>query len=43
VLNLSKHATASLWLQTATDRFYPDFVALLSDGCVLAAAHKGGA
>src|ERR1039458_6483809 len=32
VRNLSKQPTLSFWLQTATDRFYPDFVALLHDG-----------
>jgi type III restriction enzyme len=39
--NLSRQPVASFWLQTATDRFYPDFVALLSDGRVLVVEYKG--
>ncbi len=31
----------SFWLQTSTDRFYPDFVALLSDGRILVVEYKG--
>ena len=31
----------SFWLQTASDKFYPDFVALLNDGRVLVAEYKG--
>jgi type III restriction enzyme len=31
----------SFWLQTATDKFYPDFVALLGDGRYLAVEYKG--
>lgn len=31
----------SFWLQTATDKFYPDFVALLSDGRYLVIEYKG--
>ncbi|WP_263367954.1 DEAD/DEAH box helicase [Edaphobacter bradus] len=41
VRNLSKQPTASFWLQTATDRFYPDFVAQLTDGRVLVVEYKG--
>ena len=41
VRNLSKQSVASFWLQTATDRFYPDFVALLTDGRVLVVEYKG--
>lgn len=29
------------WLPTATDRFYPDFVAELTDGRVFALDYKG--
>ena len=32
----------SFWLQTSTDRFYPDFVALLNDGRILVVELKGG-
>ena len=31
----------SFWLQTASDKFYPDFVALLNDGRVLVIEYKG--
>lgn len=31
----------SFWLQTATDKFYPDFVALLTDGRYLVVEYKG--
>ncbi len=31
----------AFWLQTATDRFYPDFVALLKDGRYLVVEFKG--
>jgi type III restriction enzyme len=41
VRNLANHPLASLWLQTATDRFYPDFVAELRDGRLLMAEYKG--
>jgi type III restriction enzyme len=43
VRNLSKQPIASFWLQTSTDRFYPDFVALLTDGRVLVVEYKGDA
>ena len=43
VRNLSKQPTSSFWLQTATDRFYPDFVALLHDGRILVVEYKGKA
>jgi len=32
----------SFWLQTSTDKFYPDFVASLTDGRFLAVEYKGG-
>ena len=32
---------ASFWLPTATDKFYPDFVALLEDGRLLVVEYKG--
>jgi type III restriction enzyme len=31
----------SFWLQTSTDKFYPDFVALLEDGRILVVEYKG--
>jgi type III restriction enzyme len=31
----------SFWLQTASDKFYPDFVALLNDGRALVVEYKG--
>ncbi len=31
----------SFWLQTSSDRFYPDFVALLNDGRILVVEYKG--
>jgi type III restriction enzyme len=34
---------SSLWLQTRTDRFYPDFVAALDDGRMFAVEYKGDA
>lgn len=43
VRNLAKHETASFWLQTATDKFYPDFVAMLEDGRILVVEYKGDA
>ncbi|GHT17000.1 hypothetical protein AGMMS49573_08070 [Endomicrobiia bacterium] len=32
----------SFFLPTSTDRFYPDFIALLTDGKILAVEYKGG-
>jgi type III restriction enzyme len=31
----------SFWLQTSSDKFYPDFVAMLADGRILAVEYKG--
>jgi type III restriction enzyme len=41
VRNLERRPLESFWLQTATDRFYPDFVALLEDGRLLVVEYKG--
>ena len=41
VRNIAQTHETSFWLQTATDRFYPDFVALLKDGRVLVLEYKG--
>ena len=38
--NVSRHP-ASFWLPTATDKFYPDFVAQLEDGRLLVVEYKG--
>lgn len=40
VRNLDKRPLDSFWLQTSTDRFYPDFVCRLTDGRFLAVEHK---
>jgi len=40
VRNLQRDGYA-FWLQTATDKFYPDFVAKLTDGRFLAVEYKG--
>lgn len=41
VRNISRQPTWSFWLPTATDRFYPDFVAELADGRLLVIEYKG--
>jgi type III restriction enzyme len=41
IRNLSQHPDTSFWLQTSTDRFYPDFVAMLQDGRLLVVEYKG--
>lgn len=41
VRNLVRCEGFSFWLPTSTDRFYPDFVARLRDGRVLAVEYKG--
>lgn len=42
VRNLERQPEASFWLPTSTDRFYPDFVAELTDGRLFALEYKGG-
>jgi type III restriction enzyme len=39
--NLEGRERHSFWLQTSTDRFYPDFVCLLYDGRYLVVEYKG--
>ncbi|AOY75004.1 DEAD/DEAH box helicase [Clostridium formicaceticum] len=39
--NLERQPLYSFWLQTSTDKFYPDFVALLEDGRILVVEYKG--
>lgn len=41
VRNLVGQQHSSFWLPTATDLFYPDFVAELTDGRLLLIAYKG--
>jgi len=41
IRNLSGRPQTSFWLPTSTDRFYPDFVAELDDGRILAIEYKG--
>lgn len=41
VRNLALQPEASFWLQTSTDRFYPDFVAETLDGRLLVVEYKG--
>ena len=41
VRNLDSQETASMWLQTRTDKFYPDFVAELLDGRIFMVEYKG--
>jgi len=41
VRNLDKQPVHSFWLQTSTDRFYPDFVAKLKNGKILVVEYKG--
>jgi type III restriction enzyme len=40
VRNLTNQSQRSFWLQTSTDRFYPDFVGLLKDGRIFAVEYK---
>jgi len=41
VRNIERQEKFSFWLPTATDYFYPDFVAELDDGRILAVEYKG--
>ena len=41
VRNIERQEHSSFWLPTATDYFYPDFVAELDDGRVLVVEYKG--
>ena len=41
VRNLERQPDRSFWLPTASDRFYPDFVAKLRDGRILVVEYKG--
>jgi type III restriction enzyme len=41
VRNIEQRAQHSFWLQTSTDKFYPDFVCMLNNGKVLVVEYKG--
>ncbi len=41
VRNLEREPKLSFWIQTSTDKFYPDFVAKLRNGKFLAVEYKG--
>jgi len=41
VRNLERQPEHSFWLQTSTDKFYPDFVGVLNDGRCLVVEYKG--
>jgi type III restriction enzyme len=41
VRNLERESKLSFWIQTSTDKFYPDFVAKLQNGKVLSVEYKG--
>ena len=41
IRNLSTRPQTSFWLPTSTDRFYPDFVALLEGGRIFVVEYKG--
>lgn len=41
VRNLERQPSHSFWLQTSTDRFYPDFVIQLKNGKIVVVEYKG--
>ena len=41
VRNIEKCMRHSFWLQTSTDKFYPDFICKFTDGRFLAVEYKG--
>jgi type III restriction enzyme len=41
IRNIDRNPQHSFWLQTSTDRFYPDFVIQLKNGKVLVVEYKG--
>jgi type III restriction enzyme len=41
VRNIERNAQYSFWLQTATDKFYPDFIVRLKSGKILVIEYKG--
>ena len=41
IRNIDRRQRDSFWLQTSTDRFYPDFIAEIGDGSWLVVEYKG--
>lgn len=41
IKNISQDSKNSFWLQTSTDKFYPDFIIKLSNGKLIVAEYKG--
>ena len=41
IRNLERQAFHSFWLQTSTDKFYPDFIAKLKNGSIAIIEYKG--
>jgi len=42
IKNIPKNPMHSFWLQTATGKFYPDFIIKLNNGKIVVAEYKGG-
>ena len=42
IRNLERQEFHSFWLQTPTDKFYPDFIVKLKDGTIVIIEYKGG-
>jgi len=41
VRNIERNPNSSFWLQTSTDKFYPDFIIKLTNGKILVVEYKG--
>ena len=41
IRNLERQEFYSFWLQTSTDKFYPDFIAKLTNGVIVVIEYKG--
>lgn len=41
IKNISRDSKNSFWLQTSTDKFYPDFIIKLKSGKIIVAEYKG--
>lgn len=41
IRNLERQEFHSFWLQTPTDKFYPDFIVMLKDGTIVLIEYKG--
>ncbi|MGB8657869.1 MAG: DEAD/DEAH box helicase family protein [Candidatus Zixiibacteriota bacterium] len=41
IRNLERQVFLSFWLQTSTDKFYPDFIVKLKDGTIVIVEYKG--